>query len=80
MVANEEPPVFRERAIAACVYSVTWCASVIAHDSFHSKLYHDYLKSHGGLVPYDIWTGAAAEKQCLVHQTNVLEGSRYAGR
>jgi hypothetical protein len=54
------------------VVAVTWCAATIAHDSFHSKLYHDYLKAHGQ-VPDDVWTGIAAEQQCMKHQLAVME-------
>jgi hypothetical protein len=56
-------------------YSLTWCAGVIAHDSFHSKLYHDYLADNPGVkwVPDKIWKGESAERQCLDHQKKVLE-------
>ena len=54
-------------------FSLTWCAGVIAHDSFHSKLYHDYQKSHGGKVPDEIWIGHEAERRCLRHQVQVLK-------
>lgn len=55
-------------------YSVTWCASSIAHDSIHSKLYADYRMRHPGdaYVPDNVWTGFEAEKQCCEHQTRVL--------
>ncbi len=55
-------------------YSVTWCAGVIAHDSFHSKLYHDYLKEHSleGSVPDHVWKGEQAERLCLDHQKVVM--------
>ena len=50
-------------------------AAGIAHDAFHAKLYHDYLKQHPdhALVPDDVWTGEAAERRCLRHQTRVLK-------
>jgi hypothetical protein len=54
-------------------YSPTWCASDIAHDSFHSKLYHDYQKAHAGKVPDEIWIGHEAELKCLQHQARVLK-------
>ena len=72
MAANENPPVFQVNDVSA-FYSPTWCASIIAHDSFHSKLYHDYQKAHAGNVPDDIWIGHAAEIKCLKHQTQVLK-------
>jgi hypothetical protein len=62
-----------EMSDATAYYSVTWCASTIAHDSFHSKLYHEFLISHGGPVPDDVWTGTAAERQCMAHQLSVME-------
>ena len=37
------PPTF-EMANPTAFYSLTWCAGSIAHDSFHSKIYHDYRK------------------------------------
>lgn len=56
-------------------YSITWCAGSIAHDSFHSKLYHDYLreKPKTKQVPEAVWTGAEAEKLCTTHQLTVLK-------
>ncbi|MCE9618761.1 MAG: hypothetical protein K8R92_02500 [Planctomycetes bacterium] len=72
MRADATPPVF-EINDASAFYSPTWCASVIAHDSFHSKLYHDYLKAHPGEVPSEAWTGHEAEKKCLEHQVKVLK-------
>jgi hypothetical protein len=54
-------------------YSITWCAATVAHDSFHSKLYHDYHKTHSGSVPDAVWTGRAAERKCMKHQLSVME-------
>src|SRR5258708_320212 len=71
MWAYQTPPTY-EMADATAFYSVTWCAATIAHDSFHSKLYHDYRKAHGH-VPDDVWTGIAAEQQCMKHQIAVME-------
>ncbi len=72
MWAQRTPPTFDLSGVTA-FYSVTWCAAAIAHDSFHSKLYHDYRKEHGGEVPLDAWTGTAAEQQCMKHQLAVME-------
>ena len=61
---------------ATAFYSLTWCAATIAHDSFHSKLYHDYQKTHKGkanTVPDSVWTGTAAEKLCMSHQISVMQ-------
>jgi hypothetical protein len=52
--------------------SLTWCAATIAHDSYHSKLYHDYLRTHSNAVPEDVWTGQAAERECMKHQIAVM--------
>ena len=72
MAAYSDPPTY-EMSDATAYYSVTWCAATIAHDSYHSKLYHDYLKEHAGPVPDEIWTGRAAERQCMKHQLAVME-------
>jgi len=71
MWAYKNPPTYEMSDLTA-FSSVTWCAATIAHDSFHSKLYHDYLKAHGQ-VPNDVWTGIAAEQQCMKHQIAVME-------
>jgi len=54
-------------------YSVTWCAGAIAHDSMHSKIFHDYQKSHSGTHPaYDWNSQVEEEKRCNAHQLQVL--------
>ena len=72
MWAYKTPPTY-EIADSTAFYSLTWCAATIAHDSFHSKLYHDHHKTHGGHVPDSVWTGREAEKQCMKHQLLVME-------
>ncbi len=72
MWAYKTPPTY-EIADSTAFYSLTWCAATIAHDSFHSKLYHDHGKTHGGHVPDSVWTGTAAEKKCMKHQLLVME-------
>lgn len=73
MAAYETPPNSYLRADAQ--ESTTSLGSGIAHESIHSKLYHDYLKQHplSPSVPDDVWTGEAAEKQCCEHQVRVLQ-------
>ena len=71
MRADEQPPVFDLNNRSA-FQSVTWCAGVIAHDSLHSQLYHDYRKAHPTPVPPGAWTGHDAETRCLAHQVLVL--------
>jgi hypothetical protein len=72
MWAHKTPPTY-EMSRTNAFYSLSWCAATIAHDSFHSKLYHDYQKEHGRPVPDPIWTGRAAERQCMKHQLLVME-------
>ncbi|MGD0090508.1 MAG: hypothetical protein ABSE73_11365 [Planctomycetota bacterium] len=72
MWAYKTPPTYEMTGTTA-FYSLTWCAATIAHDSFHSKLYHDYQKAHDGKVPDAVWTGKEAEQQCMKHQLAVME-------
>jgi hypothetical protein len=71
MWAYKTPPTY-ELSDTTAFYSVTWCAATIAHDSFHSKLYHDYQKSHREPVPNTVWIGTAAERKCMNHQLGVM--------
>ena len=70
MWAYKKPPVY-DLADKTAFSSVTWCASTIAHDSYHSKLYHEYQAKYGKNVPDDIWTGIEAEKKCIGFQLYV---------
>jgi hypothetical protein len=72
MWAYRTPPTY-EMSDTSAFYSVTWCAAVVAHDSFHSKLYRDYRKDHGDPVPDSVWTGTVAEQQCVKFQLSVME-------
>ena len=73
MRASAKPPKFDLNERTA-FYSLTWCAGTIAHDSFHWKLYADYLKEHPKRrVPDKIWMGEEAEKRCSEHQVAVLK-------
>jgi hypothetical protein len=71
MAAQQTPPTF---VVGEASYeaSLTWYASAIVHDAYHSKLYHDYLKNHD-YVPYNVWTGEEAEMACLEVQIEFLE-------
>jgi len=71
MRAYKKPPTY-EMSDKTAFYSLTWCAATIAHDSFHSKLYHDYPTEPGKTVPDTAWTGTDAEKKCMEHQLNVM--------
>jgi hypothetical protein len=55
--------------------SVEAYASGIAHESLHSKLFHDRLRELSGSaeVPEEAWTGEAAEKLCCQYQARVLK-------
>jgi hypothetical protein len=77
MAAYENPPTMELNERTA-FYSVTWCASSIAHDSIHSKLYNDYRKLHpeGAYAPDAVWTGEEAERQCREQQMRVLQQLR----
>ena len=72
MWAYKEPPTY-ELADPTAFYSVTWCASTIAHDAYHSKLYHDHRKKHGRSVPKEVWTGVEAEKKCIAVQLQTMK-------
>lgn len=72
MWAYKTPPTY-EMSESTAFYSVTWCAATIAHDSFHSKLYHEHRHAHAGPVPDRVWTGTTAEKLCMKHQLLVME-------
>lgn len=72
MWAYETPPTY-EMSDTTAFYSLTWCAATIAHDAFHSKLYHDYRSAHGTPVPNAIWTGLQAEQACMKHQLAVMK-------
>jgi hypothetical protein len=55
-------------------HSSLWYAGAIAHDAYHSKLYHEAKQALGGAEPdAHAWTGADAEKECLVFQRQVLQ-------
>jgi hypothetical protein len=54
-------------------HSPLWYAGAIAHDAYHSKLYHDGKAATGGEPPADCWTGKDAERECLAYQIEVLK-------
>lgn len=68
MNATAEIPTFHMSDVTA-MYSVTWAAACIAHDAYHSKLYHDYKGAHPDeRVPNNIWTGSTSETKCTKFQ------------
>ncbi len=78
MRAYDDPPTFNlSQKIAS--YSDTWCAGSIAHDAYHSSLYHEYLAKHGEPVPDDAWSGQAKELECIRYQARA-KGYRRTGK
>lgn len=71
MFVDKDPPVY-QMSLKTALHSITWCAGTIAHDAYHSKLYHDYKEKHGNPVPYDEWAGFDAEKKCIEFQLTTL--------
>jgi len=71
MRAYAEPPTF-DLSPKTANYSASWCAGSIAHDTYHSKLYHEYLDAHGEPVPDEEWGGKAKELECIHYQAQVL--------
>ena len=62
-----------ELANPTAFYSLTWCASAIAHDAMHSKVYHDFLKANPSGQRSEDWTSQVEEeKKCNAHQLQVL--------
>lgn len=73
MRAYDKIPTY-EVADPTSSHSTLWYASTIAHDGFHSLLYHQGKEKLKGREPdADLWTGTQAEKQCLGFQLKVLE-------
>jgi len=83
MYAYYDPPTFQVSAKEALLnehnkdYALQWCASIIVHDAYHSKKYHDYQEAHGHSLgsraypPNYVWTGEAVERECLAFQRKV---------
>lgn len=72
MRAYDNPPTF-DLSPKTAFYSITWCAGSIAHDTYHSKLYHEYVDAHGEPVPDEAWRGKERELECIRHQTQVMK-------
>jgi hypothetical protein len=66
------PPTYFMAARTA-ISSITWCASCIAHETWHSKLYHDYWIQNPGdyHVPHEVYGGQAIEIECNKYQLQV---------
>ena len=72
MNAWENPPRYLMSDRTA-FYSITWCASTIAHDAYHSYLYQKYKPSNSKKTPYDKWGGFKAEKEAIKYQEKVMK-------
>ncbi len=73
MYPGEDTPRFRVGKVTRNAGTM-WYAGAIAHDSCHSRQYHDYENIHPGApVPVEIYTGEAAENDCIRYQFGVLE-------
>jgi hypothetical protein len=72
MKAYENPPrfLFSDKSASD---SVSWCASCIVHDAYHSYLYQMYKPDDGGHPTYDLWAGFAAERAANRYQLEVLQ-------
>lgn len=75
---NDPPTVYlSERTVYT---SPTWCAGSMMHDGYHSRLYREHLRQHGGSVPDSVWRGQAAELRCIEFQARVsrnLQAPQY---
>jgi hypothetical protein len=71
MDAEADPPTC-DMADSTSFYSVTWYAGGIAHESYHSLLFHEYRRAHGHPVPAEVWTGREREMECIQHQIQVM--------
>lgn len=74
MRAYDKPPTY-EVAEATSKSNVVWYASTIAHDTYHSKLYHS-AGLLDGKAPDEAWMGATAEAACNEFQKKVLQELR----
>ncbi len=71
MRAYDERPVY-EVGFRTWNYSAPWYAGTIAHDGYHSLLYHAAKGAGTAEPPEAAWTGADAERKCLKFQALVL--------
>jgi hypothetical protein len=72
MRANADPPTMFLLQ-SADTLSVTTVAASFAHESYHSKMYFDYLGAHPGEpVPRQAWGGTQAEIKCERYALGVM--------
>ena len=72
MAAYLDPPTSKI-GLKTAEANLTWYASMIVHETNHSKQYNDYRKNVNKKVPNEIWTGRAAEDACLDVQEAFLK-------
>lgn len=72
MVAWANPPRY-EMSAKTAFYSITWCASTIAHDAMHSRLYQKYRHVQKGQLLHKLWAGFKAESRAIHFQTQVAK-------
>ncbi len=72
MDAAADPPTF-EMSTKTAFYSLTWCASSIAHDAYHSYLYQKHRPKLGSKSQHKMWMGARAEGKSIHFQRRVSQ-------
>lgn len=72
MVAWHNPPMYQMSNTTAN-YSLTWCASSIAHDAYHSFLYKKFRPKSGARTPERYWADFKAEKFAINYQKRVAK-------
>ncbi len=72
MVAWEQPTRY-EMSAKTAYYSVSWCASTIAHDAYHSYLYQRHKPANGERTPARYWAEKKAESLAISYQRKVAK-------
>ncbi|MCX7553704.1 hypothetical protein OS175_07420 [Marinicella sp. S1101] len=67
MVATADPPRY-EMSARTAFYSLTWCASSMAHDAYHSYLYQYHQPKDKRKTPARLWMGFKAEGKAITYQ------------
>ena len=72
MIAWNQPPIYQMSSKTAN-YSLTWCASTIAHDAYHSFLYKKHRPKNGSRTPERYWADFKAEILSIIYQIRVAK-------
>ena len=72
MLAWNKPPIYHMSDKTA-YYSLTWCASSIAHDAYHSYLYQKFKPKGSQRTPDHYWADFKAERKAIQYQTRVAK-------